>query len=534
MEMIQNYSGEANDLQRWKNQLMKELQSPRERSFLHMETINTNRPQRILTYAEYTAWMEIIGAYLYLKHEIESHDTIFVVLRCRGGMPPSAANHQIVGETDRLNELAHQTYHKYLFDDIPTADGMVRLEEAKTHLNNINRGNATLWANVTGADPRVGNATITAQYTDRCISARIVLLSMIKRGSQLSNFCGSASFTDGETIWTYLNGPMVVYLRPDDDVAQEHIREVTSWTYLDMPVAQQDGNLCLNFAAKLTNHNPLLHPNYDINHGSLLRTYIHGLHPEAKLLAIQMKDNLTLAAQNGCCFPTNYPAHHPLNGAHPNAGQLSMQLLKIYLHKQFTMKVRAGVIRLKGTPQSSINATEVTAADSNSVATDQPSSSTAIVTPPSPNGSDFEWVSLNMLGDYQSFCDYSLYVLQRPANNLRTCRNCGGVNHFSHKDGVLVCTTPEGSVPASLLKNIRYPLGVTPWRFGSGKGKGKGAKGGKGRYGGRGNGGRGRGGYWMQYDDGEWAWHVAAEEPQQEEEEQRVDFIIDDYDGFNQ
>ena len=465
-------------------------------------------------------------------HEIGNR--ILITMRVRGGMPPSAANHQIVGETDRLNELAHQTYHKYLFDDIPTADGMVRLEEAKTHLNNINRGNATLWANVTGADPRVGNATITAQYTDRCVSARIVLLSMIKRGSQLSNFCGSASFTDGETIWTYLNGPMVVYLRPDDDVAQEHIREVTSWTYLDMPVAQQDGNLCLNFAAKLTNHNPLLHPNYDINHGSLLRTYIHGLHPEAKLLAIQMKDNLTLAAQNGCCFPTNYPAHHPLNGAHPNAGQLSMQLLKIYLHKQFTMKVRAGVIRLKGTPQSSINATEVAAADSNSVATDQPSSSTAIVTPPSPNGSDFEWVSLNMLGDYQSFCDYSLYVLQRPANNLRTCRNCGGVNHFSHKDGVLVCTTPEGSVPASLLKNIRYPLGVTPWRFGSGKGKGKGAKGGKGRYGGRGNGGRGRGGYWMQYDDGEWAWHVAAEEPQQEEEEQRVDFIIDDYDGFNQ
>ena len=86
---------------------------------------------------------------IYLKHEIESHDTIFVVLRCRGGMPPSSANHQIVGETDRLNELAHQTYHKYLFDDIPTADGMVRLEEAKTHLNNINRGNATLWANVT-------------------------------------------------------------------------------------------------------------------------------------------------------------------------------------------------------------------------------------------------------------------------------------------------------------------------------------------------------------------------------------------------
>jgi hypothetical protein len=36
----------------------------------------------------------------------------------------------------------------------------------------------------------------------------------------------------------------------------------------------------------------------------------------------------------------------------------------------------------------------------------------------------------------------------------------------------------------------------------------------------------------MQHDDGEWAWQVVAEEPQQEEEGQRIDFIIDDYDGF--
>ena len=123
-----------------------------------------------------------------------------------------------------------------------------------------------------------------------------------------------------------------------------------------------------------------------------------------------MKDNLTLAAQN---HPDNYPAHHPLAGVHPNANQLSMARLKIYLHKQFTMKVRAGVIRLKGTPQTSINATEVPAADSNSVASEQSSSST-IYTPPSPNGSDFEWVSLNMLGDCQSFYDYAVYVLERP------------------------------------------------------------------------------------------------------------------------
>ena len=44
------------------------------------------RPKRILTEAEYTERMEILEAYLYLKHEIETHDTTFVVLRCRGGI----------------------------------------------------------------------------------------------------------------------------------------------------------------------------------------------------------------------------------------------------------------------------------------------------------------------------------------------------------------------------------------------------------------------------------------------------------------
>ena len=32
---------------------------------------------------------------------------------------------------DRLNDIPHQTYHKYIFDDIPTADGMIRLEKKK-------------------------------------------------------------------------------------------------------------------------------------------------------------------------------------------------------------------------------------------------------------------------------------------------------------------------------------------------------------------------------------------------------------------
>ena len=71
---------------------------------------------------------------------------------------------------------------------------LIRLEEAKAHLNNTNRGNATLYANVTGADPRVGNPTIVQQYQDRCTSSRIVLLSMIKTGSNLYNFCAGNAY----------------------------------------------------------------------------------------------------------------------------------------------------------------------------------------------------------------------------------------------------------------------------------------------------------------------------------------------------
>ena len=67
-------------------------------------------------------------------------------------------------------------------------------------------------------------------------------------------------------------------------------------------------------------------------------------------------------------------------------------------------------------------------------------------------------------------------------------------------------------MPVALLKNVKYPVGVDPWRFSNptsgagGKGRGKG-KGGKGKGDGGGRGGRGRGGsYWAgheEYDESE-------------------------------
>jgi len=137
---------------------------------------------------------------------------------------------------------------------------------------------------------------------------------------------------------------------------------------------------------------------------------------------------------------------------------------------------------------------------------------------------------------------------------MRTCRNCGGVNHFSHKDGVLICPTVEGSVPVSLLRDIKYPVGVNPWRFSVG-GKGKGGKGkGKGK-GGRGSpsAGRGRGTFYNDWFSDEWEAYyyyggdqnentpaevpaevpAAAEEPPADVSEAQY-FINDDFSGWNE
>lgn len=437
------------------------------------------------------------------------------VVRVRGGMPTAAATHQVVGETDRLNQVPHVYSNEYIFNGVPDAYGQVKLKKLDTFVNTITRGGATLYANCKGTDPSTGNSTIVAQHADRNESCRISILSTIDPACGLYQDVSTADFTTGKHIYDYLHGPDVVYIAPDDDVAADHIKEWKSKTYLDMPVDKQNSDqLCLHFKSFLQSHNPNLHTNFDISEADLVQTYCFGLHPKIKLEANKVRKNP--AAYASCCHAANYPAHHPLSGsAHPNSGTISLDKLAIYLNSDFTAKLRAGEFRLKGVPTMGINAVDLSSASDAAVELDD---------------LGFYYMSLNLVGD-SNFHDYAINVLNREAaqaSRMRTCRNCGGVNHFSHKDGVLICPTPENSVPTNLLRNIRYPFGVNPWKFGGGKGKGKG-KGGKG--GGRGGGGRGRGGYWVYWQD-----DVETETPPGDttEEGQSVDFVVDDYDGFNE
>ena len=124
----------------------------------------------------------------------------------------------------------------------------------------------------------------------------------------------SPPFVNGIDLYNYLFTPGVVYLQPTTDEAQEHIRKVQALTYLDLPVAEQNENLVLNFKAKIQGHNPLLHANMNITNAQMITIFCNGLHPEAKVIALAQRSNLALAAQNGCCFPAVHPATHPQAG----------------------------------------------------------------------------------------------------------------------------------------------------------------------------------------------------------------------------
>ena len=404
-----------------------------------------------------------------------------------------------------------------LFGDVPNEDGMLNLLQMDQWLHSISRGGSTLGANAEGTDPGAGgggNATVQAQHNDRNIACRIAILSLIQSGSRLYNLLSQAPFANGRQIRTYLRGAGIVYLRPTDDVAQARLLEVQSWTYLDMPVKDQDENLVLNFKAKLEGYNPKLHPNMVMPNNTMIATFCNGLHPEAKLLALEMKTNLPLAVTNGCCNPVNFPAYHPNGGnPHPNAGQLNLDLLALYVHNKFSMKLRAGLFRLKAVP--GINQTSEF---------------------PDTTMDEYCYASIDdaQSANYHNFHDYVCYSMDREASRHRTCNNCGGVNHLSHKDGVFVCPTPLGSVPIDMLRHIRYPFGIRPWVFGTGKGKGK-AKG-KGKPSARGVGGRGRGTYATWDDDSVSHEHepiVDVPSARIDNDDEAVATIHDDFDGFN-
>ena len=174
-----------------------------------------------------------------------------------------------------------------LFGDVATSDGMVRMQTCKTFLYSIPAGGSTLGANVEGTDPGAGgggNPTVQALHQDRNIRSHQTLLTMIDSTSKLYETCSNPPFTTGMHIFNYL--PTVVYLRPQDDEAQEYLRKVEAWTWEDLPPDKRDEHLVLNFKAKIVSYNPMRHPNMTLSNNRLIAIFCKGIKTRSPLFTV--------------------------------------------------------------------------------------------------------------------------------------------------------------------------------------------------------------------------------------------------------
>ena len=95
------------------------------------------------------------------------------------------AQAQLQAAVAAQNQVPHDLYKGGpLFDDKPTPEGQIKLDKISKHADSITRGGQSLGANIRGTDQGApgtagapGNATVQAQYADRCEASRSYMLS---------------------------------------------------------------------------------------------------------------------------------------------------------------------------------------------------------------------------------------------------------------------------------------------------------------------------------------------------------------------
>ena len=125
----------------------------------------------------------------------------------------AAAQQQLLAQVQNQNQEPLPSYRMKLFNDIPSADGKMKLIKFLQWAHSISRGGSSLGTNFEGTDPGfggVGNATVLAQHTDRCTASFHAALSTIEVGSQLYQTVSVPPFTTGREIYLYLSSPNIV------------------------------------------------------------------------------------------------------------------------------------------------------------------------------------------------------------------------------------------------------------------------------------------------------------------------------------
>ena len=364
------------------------------------------------------------------------------------------------------------------FDDTPTAQGILQLEAMDQKLTQkllyqVDCGRCAITQDDPGNPngPNPGNAVQQGQHRDRDSQAKIIINSFVNASSMLYTIINNAPFVNSFQMRAYISGPGVTYLPPTALETEEFDTRFRNLTYESVAKEKKTKDWIFSFGALVKSFNQYKHPAWNKTEAENIDQLVRGIHPSLKIIARKMIANNAFATQEGVMHPAVIAAHMPNGGqAHPQAGQRSFDLIVRWLDGEFKARIGTEVkLPLFRVPEVNM--------------IHQPSASDG---------------GAGTLHTYYSWGEDAAYLIssgigRRP---FLSCKSCGGVNHKEgeyREDGTYErkCPTPENSVPPELLQKIRYPFGVTAWRFGAGKGgKGKGKGIGKGRGGAR---GRGRG-----------------------------------------
>ena len=361
-----------------------------------------------------------------------------------------------------------------------------------------------------GGDNYIGTVTTLAQTQHEKRNARCAgfLISLFTVGSGMQTKLKSAAFSgSGRKIWIFLNGKNVLYIEPtpvEVRAAEKLFKEIC---YDKLPNRSKDRNAILTLASKLDNSNPYEDDELKKTEAQLCEQLALGAPSQLRTEALKCVNNKKYASANDLLYNVMYQDFEPEfnHGANPAPGAnghianfnvnplgdtLSFNQLTLHLSNEFQTMVESGVIRLNANPEVMI----VQSPPGASVALAASIHDADIPDYLSHNDSMMSGFNLS-----ESFAYYSGFTGDKP---FVTCRNCMGIGHFAEsKDRKeWLCPTPKGSVPWEILSNVRFPIGVSAWRFGKSKG-GKGAGKSKGFSKGKGRGGRGRGrGYGSAYE----------------------------------
>jgi len=150
----------------------------------------------------------------------------------------AAAQNQLNNNIEAANQQPLPLHTgKGILTDAPSPQGNKLLETVKQHLSQVVRHQWPISSTVISQDAPgaanhpggAGNAATQSEHNNREKAGYAMIMSFVEFGSQLHIKLSSPPYQHtGSVVWTYLNGPNIIYLPPSSEAASKHKKWVRS------------------------------------------------------------------------------------------------------------------------------------------------------------------------------------------------------------------------------------------------------------------------------------------------------------------